>query len=83
MPTIIDYLNLDETCVCFGNSIFQRNDSGYQIAYGNGFYVMNYDDGHAVVEGSTEIGDPQHLRLLKAILQQYTKRMRNNQLTIQ
>lgn len=83
MPTIIDYLGLDEQCVCFGTSLFQRNSgSGYQIAYGNGFYVLNYEDGHAVIEGSTEVGDEQHLQLLKAIIQQYSRRMKNDQLTI-
>ena len=83
MPTLLDYWGMDETCVCFGNSLFQRpaNNHGYQIVYGNGFYVLNYDKGPAIIEGTkTEIGDADHIKLLKAILQQYNQRLIENKL---
>lgn len=84
MPTIVDYLCLGERFVCFGNSIFQRerDGHGYQVAYGNGWYVLNYPGGSALVEGGTERGDHEKVQLLKAIVQQYNHRLCNNQLTI-
>lgn len=84
MPTIVDYLGLNERFVCFGNSVFHRNadNQGYQVVYGNGWHALNYVGGTALIEGSTEIGDPQHLQLLKAIVQQYNHRVRTNQLVV-
>ena len=82
MPTLIDYWGLDEECICFGNSLFQRkpNDHGYQIVYGNGFYVMNTPQESTILEGPTEIGTPNHIQFMKALIQQYNMRLIENKL---
>ena len=84
MPTLIDYLGFDDSCVCFGTSAFQQAD-GWQIAYGCGYHQLVDNKGTALVE---EASDGTHatdgngkLNLLKAILQQYSQRMRDNKLT--
>lgn len=84
MPTIVDYLYLEERFVCFGNSLFQREQGnlGYQVAYGNGWHVLNYPGGTALIEGSKEFGDPEKVRFLKAYVQQYNNRLIRNKLTI-
>lgn len=42
MPTIIDYLNIDEPSLGFGKSIYQT-DGGYHLAYRNGYYQLLKD----------------------------------------
>ena len=85
MPTLIDYLGLNEPCICFGNSIFQQSE-GWQVAFGCGYHQLVTADGTALLEETTdrtfeEDGNGK-LYLLKAILQQYSKRMIDNQLKI-
>lgn len=81
MPTIIDFLHLDETCVCFGNSLYQHKGSGYQVVFGNGFYMLDCNSNPTIIAGRTEVGEQSHLQLLKAIVQQYSDRMINNKMT--
>lgn len=84
MPTLIDYLGFDDRCICFGNSVFQQPE-GWQVAYGCGYHQLVSNDGVALIEETPsrtfeEDGNSQ-LDLLKAVLQQYAKRMINNELT--
>jgi len=71
MPTLLDYLGLDDKCTCFGTSVF-RQSKGFQVAYGNGFYLMNCrDTATATICGPYENGNEEDLRFLKAYLQKY------------
>ena len=82
--TLIDYLGFDDRCICFGNSVFQQPE-GWQVAYGCGYHQLVSNDGVALIEESPsrtfEEDGNSRLDLLKAVLQQYAKRMINNQLT--
>ena len=85
MPTLIDYLGFNEPCICFGNSVFQEPE-GWQVAYGCGYHQLVTNEGVALIEETPsrtfeEDGNGK-LNLLKAVLQQYSKRMRNNELKI-
>ncbi len=42
MPTLIDYLKLNEPSLCFGKSIYQT-EGGYHVAYRNGYYQLLKD----------------------------------------
>ncbi len=83
MPTLIDYLGYDDRCICFGNSIFQQPD-GWQVAYGCGYHQLVTNEGVALLEETPsrtfEDNGNGKLKMLEAILQQYSKRMINNQL---
>ena len=89
LPTIVDYLGLDETTVCFGNSLFQPHE-GWQIVYGNGYYILNRGDRTATLMCSNTshprerhiTGRPDDVRLLLSIVEQYNQRMNSNQLTV-
>ena len=86
MPTLIDYLGYNEPCICFGTSAFQQAE-GWQVAYGCGYHQLVSNDGVALLEETKsrtfeEDGNGK-LTMLKAILQQYSKRMINNQLKAQ
>ena len=71
MPTVLDYLGFDDRCECFGSSVF-RNKSGYQVAFGNGYYqLVRGDDAIATICGSHEEGTESDLKFLKAYLQCY------------
>ena len=39
MPTLIDYLKLNESYACFGKSIYQT-EGGFHVAYRNGYYQL-------------------------------------------
>ena len=71
MPTLLDYLGLDDKCTCFGTSVF-RQSKGFQVAYGNGFYLMNCrDTATATICGPYVNGNEEDLQFLKAYLQKY------------
>lgn len=86
MPTLIDYLGFDDRCICFGNSVFQQSE-GWQVAYGCGYHQLVSNDGVALIEETPsrtfEEDGNSRLDLLKAVLQQYAKRMIDNELTIE
>ena len=44
LPSVIDYLNLNEPCVAFGKSAFSPDYSRFHIAYTNGFYQLIRDN---------------------------------------
>lgn len=83
MPTLIDYLGYSDPCICFGTSAFQQPE-GWQIAYGCGYHQLVTNNGVALLEETRsrtfEQDENGKLQLLKAILQQYSKRMINNDL---
>ena len=81
MPTVLDYLGLQTPAVCFGTSVFRNPDKGWQIAYGNGYYQLETQDGIAVLgEEKEEVLGFGNIEMLKAIVQQYNHRMINNKL---
>lgn len=84
MPTLIDYLGIDESCIVFGSSVFQQPE-GFQVAYGSGYYQLINQSGVSLLElshgKSYEVDSDGGILMLKAILQQYAQRMKNNQLT--
>ena len=83
MPTVIDYLGLQTPAVCFGTSAFRNPDKGWQIAYGNGYYQLETQDGVAVLgEEKEQVIGFGNMELLKAVVQQYNQRMINNQLKV-
>ena len=89
MPTLVDWLGIDEQFVCFGKSVFETPKVGANIYFGNGFHCLVCNDisnpAHhniAVIQGSHEVGDPLQLLYLKAFIQQYNNRVINNKLTI-
>ncbi len=80
MPTLLDYLGIQTTTVCFGTSAFRNPDMGWQIAYGNGYYQLETSDGKiSVISQEKEEGNG-NIELLKAIVQQYNHRLINDQL---
>lgn len=87
MPTLLDYLGVKSKAVCFGTSAF-RTPYGWQIAYGNGYYQLETNDGGAVI-GQDNIENAKfkfqvsnaNPDLLMSIIQQYNHRMIKNQLT--
>lgn len=81
MPTLLDYLGIEGHYVCFGQSLWQRKHD-FQVAYGNYFHQILLDGQIAAISGSRSIGDEDRVRFLKAYLQVYSERMRDNQLTI-
>ena len=82
MPTLLDYLGIQTPAVCFGSSAFRNPDKGWQIAYGNGYYQLETQDGVAVLgEQREEVLGFGNIQMLKSIVQQYNHRMINNQLT--
>ena len=81
MPTILDYLGIQTPAVCFGSSVFRNPDQGWQIAYGNGYYQLETQNGVAVLgEEKEEVIGFGNMEMLKAIVQQYNHRLINNKL---
>ena len=80
MPTLLDYLGIRANTVCFGTSVFRNPTGGWQIAYGNSYYQLETPDGVAVLSQDKEEGNG-NIQLLKAVVQQYNRRLINNQLT--
>lgn len=80
MPTLLDYLGIQTTTVCFGTSAFRNPDMGWQIAYGNGYYQLETSDGKISVIGQEKEEGNGNIELLKAIVQQYNHRLINDQL---
>ncbi|MCQ2294233.1 MAG: sulfatase-like hydrolase/transferase [Bacteroidales bacterium] len=79
MPTLLDYLGIQTHAVCFGTSAFRSPNQGWQIAYGNGYYQLETQDGIAVLCDQKEEGNG-NFPLLKAVIQQYNQRLIQNKL---
>lgn len=89
LPSIIDQLNIEDRMVCFGKSIAQNRDQGWQVYFGNDFFCMvsnNRQDNKkhdiTILCGKQEIGTSENIRFLKAVVQQYFKRVMNNNLVV-
>lgn len=81
MPTVIDFLGIQTHAVCFGSSVFRNPEQGWQIAYGNGYYQLETQDGVAVLgQEKEEVIGNGNIEMLKAIVQQYNHRLIHNQL---
>lgn len=80
MPTLLDYLGIPARTVCFGTSAFRNPRDGWQIAYGNGYYQLETNDGKVAVLGQEKEEGDGDIGLLKAIVQQYNGRMIENRL---
>ncbi|MBR1644741.1 MAG: sulfatase-like hydrolase/transferase [Bacteroidales bacterium] len=82
MPTVLDYLGIDEPAVCFGQSVLRReaDDKGWQVVFGNGYHQL-VRNGRVAAMGRKCIGDTSDLRFLQAVVQQYNQRLIDNQLT--
>ncbi|MCR5821336.1 MAG: sulfatase-like hydrolase/transferase [Bacteroidales bacterium] len=80
MPTLLDMLEIDTRCICYGTSAIRNSRTGRQIAYGNGYYLMvgNSADDPSTHEittlgGGKESGTTRNIATLKSIIQQYNK----------
>ena len=77
MPTVLDYLGYGDKCICFGKSLFRTGNEGFQVAYGNGYYILNRTGKEpTVLCGEHERGDEDGQKFLKAYLHQYRKVLR-------
>lgn len=88
-PTLIDYLGFDDSFVCFGSSALQQPAVGRYVYYGNGYHVMVSNNASnpaqhdiTVIMGDREIGTPEDISLLKALIQQYNHRVISNNLIV-
>ena len=86
-PTVVDWLGLQESFVCFGQSALQPSNAGRQVYYGNGYHCMVSNapgdptrHNIAVIEGDYEEGDAGELRYLKAYIQRYNDMLINDKL---
>lgn len=80
MPTLLDYLGIEDRTVCFGTSAFRNPKNGWQIAYGNGYYQLETNDGKVSVLGQEKVEGNGSIDLLKSIVQQYNHRLINDQM---
>lgn len=89
LPSIIDKLEFDDHVIAFGESYLHPN--GWQVYFGNDYFCMvsnNPDDPAkhdiTVLCGNRNYyGTRDNTRFLKAVVQQYFKRVMNNQLIAQ
>ncbi|MDK2910178.1 MAG: hypothetical protein PWR20_1745 [Bacteroidales bacterium] len=56
LPSICDYLNLKDTIVCFGNSVFDTLSPAYSISYLNSTYNFFKSDRVLLFDGEKTIG---------------------------
>ena len=90
-PTLVDLLNLDvEPYVCFGTSVLQQPDSGWQVYFGNGYHVLVTADATspsnhrtAVIMGRHTFGEHRDIEFLHSIISEYNYRVINDKLIIQ
>lgn len=89
LPSLIARLGFDDHMIAFGQNIFQSLQ-GWQVYFGNDYFCMvsnnrNDNSKHdiTILCGKQEIGTPENIRFLKAVVQQYFKRVMNNQLIAQ
>ncbi|MFH2141776.1 MAG: LTA synthase family protein [Bacteroidota bacterium] len=106
-PSIIDYLGITDSIVCFGSSIFEKNESQFSINYINGIFQLihkNYlvqFNGYNIISIhdfktdsllknnlliNDQINPTEIIPLkfeMKAIIQQYNKRLIKNKLIIE
>lgn len=54
MPTIVDYLGIRDSAICFGTSLYQNPDQGWSIRYANGVYTLNTKEGTLLFNSNDE-----------------------------
>ena len=88
LPSIINELEFDDNVIAFGESLQWYRC--WQVYFGNDYFCMvsnnrNDNSKHdiTILCGKQEIGTPENIRFLKAVVQQYFKRVMNNQLIAQ
>lgn len=86
-PTLVEWLGFgDENFVCFGQSIAQDEQHGWQVYFGNGYHVLvrNDDDPEqhriAVVTGDRSYGKTEDIDFLNGIIAEYNYRVINDKL---
>ena len=89
LPSLIDRLEFDDPVIAFGQSIKQQ-PKGWQVYFGNDFFCMVSNNANdpsqhdiTVLCGKKEYGNPENIRFLKAVVQQYFNRVMNNKLIAQ
>lgn len=89
LPSLIARLGFDDHMIAFGQNIFQSLQ-GWQVYFGNDYFCMVSNNPAnpkkhdiTILCGKQEIGTPENIRFLKAVVQQYFKRVMNNQLIAQ
>ena len=82
MPTILDFLCIDEPCITFGQSVFEhgQDNQGWNVVYGNGYYQLERNGRVAAISPYKSFGEENDIAMLKAVVQQYTYRMINDKL---
>ncbi|MBR1549991.1 MAG: LTA synthase family protein [Bacteroidales bacterium] len=90
LPSLVDWLGLDDRTLAFGQSVMQSPDRGWQIYFGNDYFVMSSNapadpskTNFTLLCGDREEGTPENIRFLKAVVQQYFHHVMNNQLIAQ
>lgn len=88
LPSLIDRLGFDDHVVAYGQSIFQ-NPQGWQVYFGNDYFCMVSNNATdptkhdiTVISGDKQIGTPENIRFLQAVVQQYFNRVMNNKLIV-
>ena len=90
LPTLIENLGFNDHVIAFGNGDTYKWPGCWQVYFGNDYFCMvsnnrNDNSKHdiTILCGKQEIGTPENIRFLKAVVQQYFKRVMNNQLIAQ
>lgn len=84
MPTLADMLHLSDNFPCLGISAVQHPDEGFQIVYGNGFYLRVCNDAvnpsrhHiAAIEGAYREGGEDDIKTLMSFVRLYSGKLSN------
>lgn len=87
LPSIIFEENFDDHVIAFGDK--SCRPIGWQVYFGNDYFCMVSNNPTDLKKhditllcGKQEIGTPENIRFLKAVVQQYFKRVMNNNLVV-
>ncbi|MDY5969337.1 MAG: sulfatase-like hydrolase/transferase [Bacteroidales bacterium] len=82
MPTVLDYLNINERVACFGESALRHSNGnhGWHVVFGNDYHQLERNGRIAILSPYKTLGTPEDIEYLKAVLQTYTSRLLGNQL---
>lgn len=89
LPSLLDRLDFDDPVMAFGQSI-KRQPRGWQVYFGNDFFCMISNNAVDATKhditllcGNREVGTPENILFLKAVVQQYFHHVMNNKLIAQ
>ncbi|MBR1793322.1 MAG: LTA synthase family protein [Bacteroidales bacterium] len=76
LPSIADFLHLQDTFDCLGSSVYQSPQIGHQVVYGSGYYqLLTSDEGPdnklSILAGTKTVGEDDNLDYLLRFLTQY------------